>query len=269
MVTDFPPRTLYDIIICLQFFLETVGFSWKLFNDDTFKEVRFTVDHLMKLRKEQGLGNSVRQAEVLTFTDEDVLWSLGLLGYHNLKVLLHTVLFSLGLTCALRAGKEHRSLRSPPFQSQFTFLYDSEGKQYFRYSEDHGLKTNKGGIKHRKLDTKRVDVYPNDNIERCPVRILAYYLSKLPKNRTCKALYLTPRKKYNANSWYLNTPVGINKLQSVVKDVCSKAGLPGYYTNHSLRSTSATRMCRNDIEEQVIQEVTGHRSLTVRSYKCT
>ena len=69
--------------------------------------------------------------------------------------------------------------------------------------------------------------------------------------------------------WYLNKPVGANTLREVVKNLCEKAGLSGFYTNHSLHATSATRMYQSDIEEQVIQEITGHRSLAVRSYKHT
>ena len=42
-----------------------------------------------------------------------------------------------------------------------------------------------------------------------------------------------------------------------------------FYSNHSLRGTSATRMYRSDIDEQLIMEITGHRSLAVRSYKRT
>ena len=179
------------------------------------------------------------------------------------------MLFSLGLSCALRAGQEHRNLRSVPFDSQFTFLQDECGKLYFRYVEDLGMKTNKGGIKQRKIEPKVVNVYQTDNPDRCPVRILMLYMSMLPKNRNCKSLYLKPKTRFTPNSWYFDRPVGINTLREVVKNVCSKGGIPGYYTNHSLRSTSATRMYRDDIEEQLIQEVTGHHSLAVRSYKRT
>ena len=126
----------------------------------------------------------------MTFTDEDLLWSLELLGTYSPEVLLHTVVFSLGLHCALRAGKEHRSLRSPPFKSQFQILNDSGGKVFVRYTKDFGLKTNKGGLKHRKLDPKVVDVYPSSNQDRCPVAILLKYLSLLLKSRKCKAFYL-------------------------------------------------------------------------------
>ena len=42
--------------------------------------------------------------------------------------------------------------------------------------------------------------------------------------------------------------------------MCKKAGIVGYYTNHSLRATAATRLQHHNIEEQQIMERTGHRS---------
>ena len=55
----------------------------------------------------------------------------------------------------------------------------------------------------------------------------------------------------------------------VVKEIAKKAGLPGFYSNHSLHSTSATKLYQGNFDEQLIQEVMGHRSLAVRSYKRT
>ena len=206
--SDFPPRTLYDIIICVQFWLESNGINWRLVSDGDFQDLKFTLDNPMKECAACGLGNKVRKAEILTFTDEDLLWSLGLLGCHTPQVLSNTVVFMLGLTCALRAGKEHSSLRSIPFRSQFQVLHDSSGNMYIRYTEDIGLKTNKGGLKHRNVDSKVVDVYPVSNVECCPVRIFMFYLSKLPRNCVTEALYLQPRKRFTAKSWYLDKPVG-------------------------------------------------------------
>ena len=54
------------------------------------------------------VGTKVCKAEVLTFSDEDVFWSLGLLGYYNPESLGYSVVFTLGLNCAVSAGKEHR-----------------------------------------------------------------------------------------------------------------------------------------------------------------
>ena len=178
-------------------------------------------------------------------------------------------MLAIGLSCSLWAGKEHYALQSIPFGSQFAFLYDQKGELYFCYVEDIGLKTNKGGIKHRKVDPKCVDVYQLDNPQRGPVRILWKYMSMLPRNRKCKKLYLQPHKKYSPSNWYRNSPMGENKSRSFAKNLCEKAGIPGYYTNHSLRATGCTRMYTNGVEEQVIQEISGLRSLVVRSYKRT
>ena len=267
--SDFPPKTLYDIVICVQFWLETQGLAWKLLTDEVFTELKYTLDNLMKARTSAGLGNSVKKAEIVSFQDEESLWSSGLLGTYNPQVLLQTVVYMLGLHCALRAGKEHRSLRRIPFESQFVFKTDSSGIEFIRYTEDFGLKTHKGGLKYRKTDRKVVDMYPSSNVSRCPVAILSKYFSMLPKSDVCKALYLQPKKNFTPNCWYLDRPVGVNTLREVVKNVCIKASMDGFYTNHSLRSSAATRMYRGGIEEQIIQEITGHRSNCVHSYKRT
>ena len=91
--SDFPGKTLYDIGICLQLYLETKRFAYKLLNEESFSKIRFTLDNIMKKRASDGLGNGACQAQVLSFTDEDLLWSLGLLGIHSPTVLLDTVVF--------------------------------------------------------------------------------------------------------------------------------------------------------------------------------
>ena len=101
------------------------------------------------------------------------------------------------------------------------------------------------------------------------MHLIIHYLSLLPRNRTCRSFYLQPKKKFSDSCWYLDRPAGIHKLRDVVKDMCNKAKLPGFYTNHSLRSSATTSMYRGNIDEQLIQEITGHRSLAVRSYKRT
>ena len=267
--SDFPGKTLYDIVICIQFHLETKGFAWKLLNDNTFKDVKFVLDNVMKIRTQQGLGTSVCKTQIFTPTYEDILWSLGLLGESAPEILLTTVTFLIWKGFALRAGKEHHQLRCPPYNSQFAFLSGYMGYSFLRYTEDIGLKTNKGGIKHRKVEAKQVDMYPQDNMDRCPIHIILKYLSLLPKNRTCHSLYLQAKKKFSPGNWYINRPVRENKLRDTVKELCKTAGIPGFYSNHSLRATAATRLYRNNIDEQLIQEITGHRSLAVRSYKKT
>ena len=95
------------------------------------------------------------------------------------------------------------------------------------------------------------------------------YMSVCPRNPKSKAFYLQPLKKYSENLWFRDKAAGINRLRDTVKETCKNAGLPGFYSNHSLRSTCATKLYRCNVDEQLIQEITGHRSLAVRSYKRT
>ena len=230
--TDFPGKTLYDIVICVQFHLECLGLSFKLINDDAFCDLKYTLDNTMKIRVASGIGISVKEAEILSATDEDYLWSLGFLGISNPQQLLNTVVFCVRKAFALRAGKEHQALRAIPFNSQFKFLRDSDNEIYLQYTEDIDLKTNKGGLKHKKVNVKSVDLYAMDRPERCPLCVILRYMSLLPKSRSCTAFYLQPQ-------------------------------------NHSLRSMAMTKMYQKNFDEQLIMEITGHRSLAVRAYKRT
>ena len=56
----------------------------------------------------------------------------------------------------------------------------------------------------------------------------------------------------------------------MVKKMYADANITGYKTNHSLRATTATRLYHAGVDEQLIMERTGHRSLDgVISYKRT
>ena len=154
----------------------------------------------MKDRCQRGIGVNVRQAQVLSQFEEEVLWNQGLLGTKNPTTLLNTVVFIIGKGFALHAGKEHRALRSPPFNSQISFMHDDEGNVFARYTEESGFKT----IQKPKV----VDMYAVADVDRCPVRILLTYLSKLPSDRKSKSLYLQARKKFRPDSWYFDRPVG-------------------------------------------------------------
>ena len=52
--------------------------------------------------------------------------------------------------------------------------------------------------------------------------------------------------------------------------MCNAAGISGFKTNHSLRATAATRLYQSRVDEQLVMERTGHRSIDgIRSYKRT
>ena len=91
-----------------------------------------------------------------------------------------------------------------------------------------------------------------------------------PANRPKHAFYLQPLEKPTPTCWFTCRPIGHNKLEGTVARLCRQAGIPGYHTNHSLRATAATRLYQSGVDEQLVMERTGHRSLDgVRGYKHT
>lgn len=60
----------------------------------------------------------------------------------------------------------------------------------------------------------------------------------------------------------------INKLKTVMKEMCAAEGLTGNFTNHSGKRTCATHMHMSGIDEKEIMARTGHRSgKAFRKYK--
>ena len=148
-------------------------------------------------------------------------------------------------------------------------MTDEKGVKYLSYTEDLKSKTNQGGLASWKHKPKSVNVYGNSvNSDRDLVCLYEKYVALLPSNPKCSALY-----KYSLSSgrctprcWFTDKPVGVNSLKKVISDM-KDAGIEGRFTNHSLRVSTVTRMFRKGVDEQLIKEVTGHKSDAVRLYK--
>ena len=123
------------------------------------------------MKRLNGTGNYVskKQAQPITLEQEDTLWRMRLLGDHNPEVLLHTLVYHVGLFFALRSGLEHCRLRHNP--SQFELREPASRRASLVYREDVS-KTNQGGLMSRKRKPKEVVQYANEeHPEKCIVRL--------------------------------------------------------------------------------------------------
>ncbi len=100
---EYPGKTLYDLVLCVQFYLEQKGIFWKLIDDQEFVRLKFTLDNLMKKRCAERLGGTL-SSDPITFEQEEVLWEKGILGEQSPDQLRNTVLYLLGISFALRGG---------------------------------------------------------------------------------------------------------------------------------------------------------------------
>ncbi len=254
----------------IQLHLKKSGLDWKLLDDKEFLSVRNTLDNLMKDRAHSRVGVE-KKFDPITVENEEELWLQGLLGSDSPKQLRETVMYLVGLSFALRGGKEQWSLRCPPYDPQITVQSQADGTKFLEYREDLQSKSNQGGLSTRKWQPKIVKALGNSDPSRNIVLLYDKYVSLLPPDPKCNALYKyeLPPGKVTAHTWYQDRPLGVNAVSKVVNTLMIRAGIPGCFTNHSLCVIAATRMFNTGIEEQVVKECTGHKSDAIQAYKWT
>ncbi len=106
---EFGGKGLYSLVMMLQFFLEKQGLSWKLIDDPEFVWVRYTLDNLMKRRAADRVSVT-KSACPISFADEEKMWLNGSLGEDTPEKLQNTVMYLLGLSCALRGGDRNTEI---------------------------------------------------------------------------------------------------------------------------------------------------------------
>ena len=261
----YPPATLHQLLCGLiRYFRANNPHSPNFLDkkDARFRHLHSTLDSLFHKLHADGVGRQVKHAEVLTKEDEDKLWEAGEMDIDTPTGLLNAAFFVVGKMFCLRGGQEHRNL-------QLSQLKRSEDK-YVYY--ENVSKNRNGTFRQLRVKNKVVPLYACPELgNKCPVAMLDKYIAKLPPAAKEKDLfYCRPleKPKNPSKPWYSVTAVGKNALQSKLKDMCSRAGISGLKTNHSLRATAATEMFQLGAPEKVIQERTGHRSIeALRSYE--
>ena len=138
----------------------------------------------------------------------------------------------------LRGRQEHRNLRL----SQLKRYHNPD-----RYVYTENASNRSGGLRQLRVENKVVPVFATPTAgNRCHVRILDLYMSKLPLVAKVKDFfYWRPHltlPKDPAAPWFTASPLGKNTLGDMVKEICKDAGIEGKKTNHSLRATGASEL---------------------------
>ncbi|XP_064387890.1 zinc finger MYM-type protein 2-like [Halichondria panicea] len=226
-------------------------------NDYRFDGLRGTRDTVSRQLREDGVGSSVKHAEVITYEEEDKLWDREVLGSSTPKCLFSTIFFMNGKVLCLRGGRGHRALKL----SQFTFGVENK-REYVEYIE-FGSKNRSGSYKDN-TDNKVIRHFSDPSSgDRCYVYLLKKYLDKLPtKAKEDDSFYWKAKERLPTDAdacWFTMQTCGKKLLGNLVKLMCEQVGIYGK-TNHSLRATGATRLFAANVPEKLIAERTGHRS---------
>ena len=101
----------------------------------------------------------------------------------------------------------------------------------------------------------------------CPVKYFKKFLSVLNPNQT--AVFQRPKRNFLPSDeiWFENSPIGVNKLGDMMKEISLAASLSKVYTNHCVRSTTISALDEAGIPIHRIMQTSGHRSeSSVKSY---
>ena len=175
--SEYPPKSLLSMCMGIQAHLRiNCKVNFDILHNPEFETFRQIMDGKMKNLTRQGFGNTIRQAEAFTAEQEDRFWKMKLLGDHNPKVLLRTLLYLNGKHFALRSGNEHRSLR---YQNSQIKLHEKDEVEYLEYTEDVS-KTNQGGLQHLRVKRKCARIYACSDKQRCHIRLYKLYMRMSP-----------------------------------------------------------------------------------------
>ena len=106
------------------------------------------------------------------------------------------------------------------------------------------------------MPKKKIHHENTSNPERCIVRLFQLFLSKRPEN--AERYYLQSKKDFqNSKTWYTIRPMGHNTLQKIIKNMTNSVGIPGQKTNHSLKTTCASRLYEKGIDEKSLWKGRG------------
>jgi len=135
--------------------------------------------------------------------DEESLWVNGELGYHTPEALVQTICLIMVKHLKVRSSQAHRDLEITDLEKVKVFNPHNPTQviDIYRLKDTRNLAT-----------TRRVEILPNiGNPERCPVRLLDFYLEKRPPAiRHSGPLYLWPSdqsKTPTSFCWYRVKPL--------------------------------------------------------------
>ncbi len=134
------------------------------------------------------------------------------------------------------------------------------GKVHLKYVED--VSKNKQGTKGSQWSEKGgCSAWQSHKSRSLPSEDVLNLWGTLPKGSPSR--YILPEANVQANHRLLvsRMPLGHNELEKTIKRLCNVAGSEGFFTNHSLWRTTATRLYFKGVDEQLIMERTGHSSV--------
>ena len=244
---------------------------FSIIRDTQFAPSREKLKAARKWLKGQGKGNKPNAAESLEPLDVQKLWDEGALGQNDPDQLQQTIWWLISTHMGTRGCDKHHKF----WFGDFTIKSSPDGVEYVEFSAERGTKTRSGEtVKSTNADARsfkpKMWATP-ENPSKCPVAIFKAFVKHRPP-QMCAAdspLYLAINRKRNEDSfWYKKQPLGVNHIDKMMKLLVKGTTITGRKTNHSARKTMVETLCRANVPDSTVMQLTGHKSVqSLNHYK--
>ena len=69
----YPGKTLYQMVVAIEKFLQLNKFKWKLIHSEEFEELKNVLDNVMKEQCSDNVGNVKKQADLISYEYEETM----------------------------------------------------------------------------------------------------------------------------------------------------------------------------------------------------
>ncbi|XP_071142948.1 uncharacterized protein [Mytilus edulis] len=174
----------------------------------------------------------------------------------NAQSLLNTVFLNNSMYFGMRSRTEHEHLRWGDVELKTT----SSGERYLEYSE-RATKTRTGVNSDSRAFPPKM--FEDKGNQRCPIQMYLLYAQNRPVNmkEDEAKFYVGISNKASSGEWFKNMAMGKNTIGKIVKTMAEEGGIEGRKVNHSARKTGITTLIHNGVQDTLVQQHSGHKSL--------
>ncbi|XP_031567055.1 glutamine-rich protein 1-like [Actinia tenebrosa] len=228
--TLYEPDTMSSFSRSIQRYLDDKNAKVNILKDEEFKLSRQALMSRRRELRKEGKGNKPNATVPLTSKDIDAIFNENEFGVHDTEILSRTMWFLLTLHFGHRARHEARQLK---FGDVLLKKDEINGEKYVEWFQERETKTRHGDEnEHQRAFRPRA--YESGD-KKCPVVCYKQFVYRSPEEAKSPEspffLAINHRRMPNDQVWFLNRPMGKNKidefLSQATKDLKftkSKAG---------------------------------------------
>ena len=195
-------------------------------------------------------------AEPVDVAEVEQMWQQGALGASDPVTLQQMIWWLISTQMGTRGCDEHHKFKFGDFQ--------------LKKASDGTGETEKSTNADTRVFKPKMWATP-DRPERCPVRIFQQYVDRRPPEmcQEDSPFYLSINHKHKPGSyWYKKLPLGIHKVDGMMKNLAKDGSLTGKKTNHSARKTQVQTLCAANVADSAVMQLSGHKSVqSLNHYK--